>query len=149
VVLRELAYGGGSTAALIAAIQQELIERYGGPDETPVDPADFAPPDGVFLVAQRAGEIVACAGLRRHGEDAVELKRMYVRPAHRRTGLGRLLLGALEEHARRSGHRQLVLETGTGQPEAIALYESAGYLPVPPFGHYADAPESRSYGKAL
>lgn len=74
---------------------------------------------------------------------------MFARPAHRRTGIARRLLHELEAAGRKAGYRRLVLETGLVQPEAIALYESAGYEPIPPFGYYADSPLSRSYGKDL
>jgi hypothetical protein len=43
----------------------------------------------------------------------------------------------------------MVLETGLAQPEAIALYESSGYVPIPPFGHYQDAPLSRCYARVV
>ena len=74
---------------------------------------------------------------------------MYVRSAHRRRGHATRLLTAVEDRAREMGYRQLVLETGLEQPEAIALYESAGYVAVPAFGYYAAEPNSRSYGKDL
>lgn len=144
-----VAYDAAVTVVLIAEIQAELTARYGGPDETPVDPTEFAPPHGLFVVGRLSREPVACGGLRRHGDGVVELKRMFVRPAYRRAGLARRLLHVLEAAAREIGYRQLVLETGLVQPEAIALYESAGYEPVPAFGYYADAPLSRAYAKSL
>jgi hypothetical protein len=48
-----------------------------------------------------------------------------------------------------AGRRRIVLETGTMQPEAIALYTSAGYEPMPAFGAYADSPTSRYFTKPL
>ena len=50
---------------------------------------------------------------------------------------------------RAQGDRRVVLETGLAQPEAIALYASAGYLPIQGFGHYKDAPLSRSFARDL
>jgi GNAT superfamily N-acetyltransferase len=134
---------------LIAEVQQEYVVRYGGPDETAVDGAQFAPPYGAFFVAWVGGEAIGCAGLRRHDDDVVEVKRMFVRAAHRRRGHARTLLRALEERAWRSGYRRVVLETGLAQPEAIALYTSAGYEPIEGFGHYRDEPLSRSFAKDL
>ena len=62
--------------------------------------------------------------------------------AARRRGVARALLAELEGAARRFGYRELWLETGTEQPEAIALYESAGYLPVPPFDPHDGQPRA-------
>ena len=149
IELREARYGDHLTAPLIEEIQQEMTDRYGGPDETPVDPAQFAAPGGAFLVAHVDGEPIGCAGLRGRPAGEVELKRMYVRPAHRRRGYARGLLLAVEDRARSLGYRRLVLETGTAQPEAIALYESSGYLPIPGFGFYRDSPISRCMARRL
>ena len=80
---------------------------------------------------------------------AAEIKRMYVAPSARRAGLARRMLDHLEATARAAGADLMVLETGIEQPEAIALYESAGYAPVPGFGHYAWSPKSRYYGRPL
>ena len=63
--------------------------------------------------------------------------------------LARRLLAALEDSAREAGVEVLALETGTMQPEAIALYEAQGYLPTIRFGHYADSELSRYFAKRL
>ncbi|MGD9510132.1 MAG: GNAT family N-acetyltransferase [Geminicoccaceae bacterium] len=142
------AYDHPDAAALIAEVQREYVARYGGPDGTLVDPAEFAPPRGLFLVAYVDGRPAACGGWRAHGA-AVELKRMYVAPACRGRGLARAVLAELERTAVAAGHRRVILETGQLQPEAIALYRSAGYEPVPPFGYYAEAPEAVHLGKEV
>ena len=149
IELREARYGDRLTAPLIREIQQEMTDRYGGPDETPVAAEQFAAPGGTFVVASIDGEPIGCAGLRGRTGTEVELKRMYIRTAHRRRGHARRLLTALEARARALGYRRLVLETGTEQPEAIALYEREGYRPTEGFGHYADEPGSRYYAKDL
>ncbi len=141
-------YDHPDAVALIADVQQEYVVRYGEVDLTPVDPAEFAPPRGLFLVAYVDDEPAACGGWRAHGTD-VELKRMYVRPSFRGRGLARAVLAELERTAAEAGHTRLILETGQRQPEAIALYTSAGYTPVPAFGYYADAPEAVHLGKTL
>jgi GNAT superfamily N-acetyltransferase len=133
---------------LIAEVQQEYVVRYGGEDVTPVDPAEFAPPLGLFLVAYVDGVPAACGGWRAHETD-VELKRMYVSPAFRGRGLARAVLASLERTAAEAGHRRMILETGQRQPEAIALYTSSGYEPVPRFGYYADSPEAVHLGKEV
>lgn len=134
---------------LIEEVQAEYVERYGGPDETPVDPAEFAPPQGVFLVGWDICELVACGGVRITEPGLAVLKRMYVRAQARRRGIARLLLARLEDEARALGAAVLRLETGARQPEAIALYEAAGFLETDPFGHYANEPESRHFAKRL
>lgn len=142
--------------ALVAEVQAEYTRLYGGPDETPLDPAVFEPPQGRFFVGYRAGEPVVMGGWRLRPEltafgrgRAAEIKRMYVVPAARRTGLARWMLAHLEETAREAGADLMVLETGTEQPAAIALYTDAGYQPVPAFGHYACSPKSRYFGRPL
>jgi ribosomal protein S18 acetylase RimI-like enzyme len=74
---------------------------------------------------------------------------MYVVPSARGRGWARRLLAALEDSARGAGADLMVLETGTAQPEAIALYESSGYEPVHGFGYYRDSPTARYFGKRL
>ena len=78
-----------------------------------------------------------------------ELKRMYVVPGQRGRGFARAMLAHLEVTAAAAGAGWLVLETGLMQPEAIALYQDSGYLPVPAFGHYAAEPNSVHLGKGL
>jgi GNAT superfamily N-acetyltransferase len=130
-------------------LQEEYVVRYGGPDETPVDPRQFDPPDGVFLVAELGDVVIGCVGLRRHDERTVELKRLFVRPDHRRGGLGRVLLFAAERRALELGYAKVLLETGPKQPEAVALYTSTGYEPHENVGHYAHSGESQMFSKAL
>ncbi len=147
--IRPLAYTDAVVRALEAELQQEYVERYGGQDESPVDPAEFAPPDGVFVVGFVDGEPVASGGLRRHADDVAEIKRMYVVEDHRGVGYARRLLAELESRAAAVGYRRIVLETGLRQPEAVALYESSGYQPIPGFGFYAKHRLSRSFAKDL
>jgi GNAT superfamily N-acetyltransferase len=147
--VRALAYTDPVVRALESELQQEYVERYGGEDETPVDPAQFAPPDGLFLVGFEGAEPVASGGFRRHDEDAAEVKRMYVVEDRRGVGYARRLLVELEKLAAEAGYRRIVLETGLHQPEAIALYESSGYEPIPDFGFHAGSELSRCFGKEL
>ena len=149
VLLEEVPFDSEVAVGLIGEVQQEYVRRYGGSDSTPVDPTEFAPPAGSFLVA-RAGDVaIGCAGMRRHDESTVEVKRMFVRTEHRRRGHARRLLATLEDRARTQGYRRVVLETGTAQPEAMALYESVGYTPIEGFGHYRCSPLSQSYAREL
>jgi GNAT superfamily N-acetyltransferase len=110
----------------------------------------LAPPTGAFLVGfDEAGMPVACGGVRRHDDGVGEIKRMYVVPEARGQGHSRALLGALEDAARDLGYRALVLESGVRQPEALSLYESAGYRRIDSYGFYRDSPLSVCFRKEL
>lgn len=156
--LRVVGYDHADATALIARVQAEYVERYGSPDESPVDPALFDPPEGLFLVGYDTGVAdrpVATGAWRRSpvrvlgGSSAVEVKRMYVVPDARGRGFARQVLAELERSAVAAGHDLAVLETGMLQPEAIGLYLSAGYVEIPGFGYYCGAELSRCYGKRI
>ncbi len=136
---------------LVSEIMADLTERYGGGDDTPVDPAEFDPPHGAFLVAWLDGAAVGCVGWRSHAgtDDVAELKRLFVRPAARGRGVAKALLRAVEDSARAAGRKRMILETGAAQPEAIALYQKSGYARIENFGHYKDEPDVRSFGRPL
>jgi GNAT superfamily N-acetyltransferase len=153
--LRRVPYGQPDALRLIEEVQAEYVLRYGGRDDTPLEHAMFEPPAGSFFVGYVDGEAAATGAWRRthvpvFGATAVaEIKRMYVVPHLRGAGLARRMLAHLESTAVESGIDALVLETGLRQPEAMALYETSGYVPVPGFGYYRDMPLSRCYGKPL
>jgi GNAT superfamily N-acetyltransferase len=143
-------------ALLDDAVQAEYVVRYGTRDETRFDPAQFEAPAGAFYVGYRDDTPVLMGGWRfrtdvsRLGaERPVEVKRMYVVPDARRGGLARLMLAHLEATARTAGADAVLLETGTRQPEAMALYESSGYERIEPFGHYRAHRDNRCYGRLL
>ena len=147
-VLRAVPYDDPDAVRLVDAMGVELAQRYGDGGLSPAEAQQFSPP-GVFLLAERDGTVVGCAGLRVLEPGVGEVKRMYVDLAVRGRGVARELLAALVQHARDSGLERLLLETGSEQPEAVALYESEGWTPVPAYGHYADDPRTRCYGLAL
>ena len=152
LAIRPVPYRSPEAVRLVRAALADLAQRYGGEgDATPVDPAQFAPPSGVFLVAWLDGRPVGCGGWRTSpgDPDAAEVKRMYTEPGARGRGVARAVLGALEEAARAAGRKRMILETGTRQPEAIALYLAAGYGRIPDFGHYQGEPGVRSFGRDL
>jgi GNAT superfamily N-acetyltransferase len=141
---------------LIEAVQQEYVARYGGRDRTPMVTTELDPPSGAFFVGYRDDRPVMTGGWRfrddvtRLGSSRpAEVKRMYVDPSARRQGLARLMLAHLEATARTAGADVMILETGTAQPEAMALYEAAGYERIEPFGHYAWSPHNRCFGRVL
>jgi GNAT superfamily N-acetyltransferase len=142
-------YDDPDVRRMVDEVQAEYVVRYGGPDAAAVDPAEFAPPGGLFLVGLLDGVAVATGGWRRLDGAGAEIKRMYVSAGARRRGLARLILAALERSAAAAGVTELVLNTGPAQPEAIALYESTGYLPIPGFGHYACHEDAVFFGKKL
>ena len=114
----------GETARdLINALCSEMSERYGAPP-SPFSPGEAAAPRIVFLVAHFDGQPVGCGALRRLDDEVAEIKRMYVIPARRRTGIARRILLELERHAEAFHYRAIRLETGLRQPEAQRLYES-------------------------
>ncbi|HEV8184586.1 MAG TPA: GNAT family N-acetyltransferase, partial [Chthoniobacterales bacterium] len=78
-----------------------------------------------------------------------EVKRVYVAPHARRTGVARAIMNVLEQLARETGFTGIWLETGLRQPAAIRLYESLGYTRIAGFGDYKDDPLSVCYGKQL
>jgi GNAT superfamily N-acetyltransferase len=148
-LLRALPYSDPVAQALVERVQQEYVQRYGGRDEAVVDPAEFGPPHGLFLVAEVGGVPAACGAWRVHAPGVVEVKRVYVEPDYRRRGLAQVLMDALERSAARAGHRTVVLNSGARQPEALALYAALGYAPVTPYGVYASSPEAVFLGKEL
>jgi GNAT superfamily N-acetyltransferase len=147
--LRDALFDSPEAFVLLAEVQQVYVERYGGPDNTPLHADDFAAPTGAFMIAVLDGELVGCAGLRRYDADTVELKRMYVRTPYRRRGLGRRLLFEVEDRARQLGYRRMILETGTKQPEAVSLYQAHRYVPTENYGFHRDSPGARSFFKTL
>jgi GNAT superfamily N-acetyltransferase len=155
--LRPTPFDHPDSLRLIAEIQQVYVERYGGEDATVIDPREFDAPGGFFVIGYADGEPVACGGWRaRHAFEGgplrdgdAEVKRMYVAAAHRGRGYARAVLAELERTAAAAGRRRIVLETGTMQPEAIALYTSAGFAPMPAFGAYAGSPASRYFAKPI
>jgi ribosomal protein S18 acetylase RimI-like enzyme len=154
--IEQVGYGHPDAMLLIAEVQAEYVLRYGGPDVTPLDPLMFEPPTGSFFVGYLPTGPVASGAWRSHDDVEVfgtrrtsEIKRMYVAPAAQRRGLARRMLAHLEATAAASGAEAMILETGTAQPEAIALYSSSGYEPIASFGYYKDEPLNRCFGKRL
>jgi GNAT superfamily N-acetyltransferase len=142
--IRKTRYDDPAAVKLNDLVQLEYVERYGETDATPMDAGHFDPPQGLYLLVYDVdGAAVASGGWRARDESPdgladgdAEIKRMFVAPHARGRGLARKVLAELEETAAAAGRTRMVLETGLRQPEAIALYESSGYTPVPKFGIY-------------
>jgi GNAT superfamily N-acetyltransferase len=129
---------------LIAELDRELWGRY---NDEAIGPMPIAP-DVDFVLACRGTTPIGCAATQPKGED-FELKRMYVAPAARGTGVAPLLVDATVDIATRRGGKRLILETGIRQPEAIRLYEKCGFTKIPNFPPYDQDPLSVCYAKDL
>src|SRR5262245_13619065 len=145
----ELIHAGSSDPAvneLCVAQQAELAGR-------DLDAFNATPkkldPRIAFVVAYSDDTAVGCAGLQPLEPGVGELKRMYVRPDHRRNGLARLLLTEIERMAGERGITVLRLETGRDFHDVVALYTSSGFYEIPRFGGYVDAEASACFEKPL
>ena len=128
---------------LLAELIDHLNAVYPGRAARPgsvTTPDEMVPPRGAFLVGYEHGEAVACGGLRRLEDGVCEIKRMYVTPDARSRGVGRALLGALEDAARGLGYERVRLDAGPEQRHSRALFASTGYVEIPPYNgnHIAD-----------
>jgi GNAT superfamily N-acetyltransferase len=144
-------FGSADAQPLIAALDAELGALY--PPEQRFGPnaraEQFEAGSGTFLMARAAGRAVGCGGVRLIDATTAEVKRMYVEPTHRGTGLGRAVLLALEAAAQQMGVQRLVLETGVHQQAAIAVYRRAGFTQVDCWGEYSTSPSSVCFEKNL
>jgi ribosomal protein S18 acetylase RimI-like enzyme len=100
-------------------------------------PGEYAAPQGALLLARADGEVAGCGALRPLADvdypNACEMKRLYVRPAFRRLGLGRLLAQALMDHGVQAGYSNLLLDTLDDMEVARGLYASLGFEEIPPY----------------
>jgi GNAT superfamily N-acetyltransferase len=149
IAFRREPAGSPEARALLTAMEQEMFELYEMSEmPMPASTEDLEPAaGGAFLVGWEDGRAVAGGALKRMGPGVAEIKRMYVVPDARRRGHARRLLAALEDAARELGYERVRLDTGARQPHARALYESAGFRPIP---DYNDNPKAAYWGeKAL
>jgi GNAT superfamily N-acetyltransferase len=133
---------------LIDELDEELNERYGaqmdffGPHNKSADIQNA-------VVANRAGEPAGCGCFKPFSENTVEMKRMFVKKHFRGQRIARAVLEELEAWAGETGYAFAVLETGILQPEAIRLYEAAGYVRIPNYEPYIGVEESVCFRKKL
>ena len=129
---------------------RELLEEYarsldvdlcfqGFAEELANLPGPYAPPAGMLLTAQVEGALAGCCALRQIDNvdypNACEMKRLYVRPAFRRLGLGRVLAEAILDAARQAGYTCVLLDTLSDMETARALYTDLGFEEIPPYYH--------------
>jgi len=134
---------------LVAALDADLMARYPGAPIFGIVNAGFRAAGGMFLIGRIDGRGAVCGAIRPLATGDVEVKRMFVRPEFRRRGLALAMLSKLEQAAAERGYRSIRLETGDGQPEAIALYLAAGYRPITCYGEYAGYEGSICFEKIL
>jgi putative acetyltransferase len=134
---------------LIAELDEELLARYPGEPINGIEPDEFRAAGGYFVVARVGAQFAGCGAFRPVDPSTVEIKRMFIRAAHRRGGLARLILAALEAEASRRGFSAAILETARRMPEAIDLYRSSGYEITARYGHYVDSERSICMRRAL
>lgn len=128
-------------APLLAELDHEYSTRYedyDGFDRDPDAPGEidlfpptvFDEPLGTLLLVRRDGQSIAGGAFMYHDPETAEIKRVWTSSAHRRQGLSRRVMTALEQAAADRGYRRIYLTTGPRQPEAVQLYLSLGYTPL-------------------
>jgi putative acetyltransferase len=132
---------------LIGELNQDIAARYpvGENNFFHLDPEEVKPENGGFFVAWLDGEPAGCGAARTLDDGSIELKRMYTRAAARGHGVGKAMVSHLIGISRDLGRIRIVLETGPAQPEAIRVYEHAGFTPIPLFGQYVGSHTSLCY----
>lgn len=111
-----------------------------------IEQVDFDHPAAAVLRLAQRDEIAERYGTR---DSEAEVKRMFVAPQHRGTGVSTAILERLEVFGRERGYARLVLETGDRQPDAIRFYTREGYERIANFGYYADSAASLCFAKQL
>jgi putative acetyltransferase len=124
---------------LIEELDEELNSAYSPEQRHGLDLSRIFRPDILFFVATVDGEPAGCGGVA-IGDGFAELKRMYVRPKFRGTGVAQAIIAMLEAEAARNGISRVVLETGDAQLAAMRFYERMGYRKCGAFGEYATMP---------
>jgi GNAT superfamily N-acetyltransferase len=150
--IRHVSADHPAAAPLLAGLRREYFTLYGASVERELDryaAMEFLPPEGAFLIIEADGVTLAGGALRKLVDGIGEIKRMWTAPTQRGRGYGRRVLAALEDAAVQRGYRSLRLEPGDLQRAAIALYTSAGYREIAPYGPHRGNPRLVCLEKAL
>ncbi|MFK3984990.1 GNAT family N-acetyltransferase [Micromonospora sp. NPDC050397] len=144
-------YDHPDAARLLRAFYEDQVSRYGFAEPVDADPAGYAPPRGVFLVVYREHAPIGCGGYRwfDRTNGTIEIKKTYTIPEVRGTGVGRVLLSALEQHGVMNGASHSILETGVRNHAALALFRSLGYQPTHTYVASRDPKINRAFVKTL
>ncbi len=127
---RDLPMDAPELQPIIAGLFGEYAARYGDyfSKDTEVELNEwFLPPQGLFLVLERDGEIIATGAYKPFDAQTAEIKRIWTQRTLRQQGLAGRMMQALEQRASLAGYRRIFLTTGFRQPEAVKLYLSLGY----------------------
>jgi ribosomal protein S18 acetylase RimI-like enzyme len=111
------------------------LDFQGFEDELATLPGAYAPPRGALLAARDGDRLAGCVALRPIDDETCEMKRLYVRPEQRGSGLGRRLVEAIVDAARERGYRRMRLDTTPGMEAAQAVYEELGFREIAPYTH--------------
>lgn len=143
---------GAAAQALLAQSDALMATLYPDSGRHADKPCALAQPDVLFLGLWLSEWLAACAAVRRVQDERDsygEIQRVFVRREFRRRGLCRTLMQHLEDQLRRHGISVARLEAGVHQPEALALYDSLGYVRRGPYGHHGPHPLSVFMEKRL
>lgn len=134
--------------ALVALLDQELRDRDG---EEHAFFAQFNKLDKIrhVVLAFQNNKPAGCGAFKEYSRDIAEIKRMFVHPDFRRSGIAAAILSELEIWAKEAGFCTCILETGIRQPEAINLYHKMGYADIPNYGQYNGVESSVCMEKTL
>jgi GNAT superfamily N-acetyltransferase len=133
VTIEETAPDDPRLIPLLTALRAELDSLY--PEERSF-PSPQVRQGAAYLLATVGGEVAGCCALQPLDDGWSEVKRMYVAPDHRGQGIAGVLMAAVERLAAERGYERIKLETGVRQPAAIAVYQRAGFTPIPVYAPY-------------
>lgn len=133
---------------LVRLLDLDLAERYGA-SQSFFDRFNKVDLIREVVVAYLEDAPVGCGAIKPFANQVMEIKRMFTLDRVRGRGVATAIIGELEQWVVELGCTRCVLETGTGQPEAIRFYEKIGYIPIPNYGPYAEVAVSRCFEKQL
>ena len=147
--VRPATVGDALATGIFDDLDDDLKTRYPASWIPATDPRQYESARGCVVLASAGTDVIGCGAFRLFDAQTVEMKRMFVRREYRGRGVARRILETLEQEARRRGYTAAVLETGTRQLEAIALYITCGYEPIERYGAYAQYARSVCFRKVL
>jgi len=101
------------------------------------------------VIAYQDNQAIGCGAFKKLDNETIEIKRMYVKFAHRGSGTAQAILNSLELWALEKGFKKCILETGNRQVEAIKFYKKFGYKSIPNYGQYIHMEDSNCFEKLV